>query len=266
MVGLDYRLDYPSSREVKIEIPAEWKRLFLPAWDAVQLRLARRKTGEEFLRYFVDLAGLKPHEAALDVGCGRGRMAVSLSHYLGRRARYEGFDIIPSSIAWCTEHISRRYPNFHFALFEVFNAEYNPGGKAEASAYVFPYEDGSFDFVFLTSVFTHMLPKDLEHYLSEIARVTKTGGRCLVTFFLLNEESLRLVAEHQSSQDFRHELDGFRTTDPRLPETAIGYPETWVRELFRRQSFAVQEPIHYGSWCGRKRYVSYQDIVVAFKD
>jgi hypothetical protein len=84
-------------------------------------------------------------------------------------------------------------------------------------------------------------------------------------FFLLNEESLRLVADRQSSQDFRHVLDRCRTTDPRTPEAAIAYPETWVRELFRRQSFGIQEPIHHGSWCGRKRYLSYQDIIVAVK-
>jgi ubiquinone/menaquinone biosynthesis C-methylase UbiE len=248
-----------------MEIPAPWRRLVFLPWDSVQLRLARRKTGEEFLRYFVDLAGLKPDEAVLDVGCGRGRMAVSLTRYLSRRARYEGFDIIPASIAWCSARISRCHPNFRFTLSKVFNAEYNPGGKAEACAYVFPYPDETFDFVFLASVFTHMLPKDLEHYLSEVARVTKKGGRCLITFFLLNEESLRLVAEQQSSQDFRHVLDGCRTTDPRLPETAIGYPETRVRDLFRRYSFGIEEPIHHGSWCGRKSYLSYQDIVVASK-
>lgn len=27
-------------------------------------------TGEEFFRYFTEIAGLKPHERVLDVGCG----------------------------------------------------------------------------------------------------------------------------------------------------------------------------------------------------
>lgn len=38
-----------------------------------------------------------------------------------------------------------------------------------------------------------MLPSDVEHYLSEIARVLRKNGRCLVTFFLLNAESLQLT-------------------------------------------------------------------------
>ena len=32
-----------------------------------------------------------------------------------------------------------------------------------ASDYAFPYPDGNFDFTFLTSAFTHVLPRDVEH-------------------------------------------------------------------------------------------------------
>ena len=49
--------------------------------------------------------------------------------------------------------------------------------ETKASEYTFPYEDGEFDVVVLTSVFTHMLPDDVAHYLDEIARVLKPGGR-----------------------------------------------------------------------------------------
>jgi len=36
-------------------------------------------TGKEFLHYFVKLAGLKPDDKVLDIGCGIGRMAVPLT-------------------------------------------------------------------------------------------------------------------------------------------------------------------------------------------
>ena len=142
---------------------------------------------KEFFQYFVQLGGLKPDENVLDVGCGIGRMAVPLTKYL--KGVYEGFDIGPEAIKWCQDNISRRYPKFYFQVADVFNEKYNPGGKYKASEYKFPYDNDAFDFVYLTSVFTHMLPHDMENYLSEISRVLRNNGRCLITYYLLNEES-----------------------------------------------------------------------------
>lgn len=112
--------------------------------------------GEEFLRYFVELGGLKPHERVLDVGCGIGRMAVPLTTYLDKNGSYEGFDIVADGIHWCRKKITPKYPHFRFHLADVFNEKYNPHGRYRASEYHFPYERESFDFVFLTSVFTHI--------------------------------------------------------------------------------------------------------------
>ena len=145
----------------------------------------------------------------------------------------------------------------------MFNASYNPQGKTRTSQYSFPYSNDSFDFVFLTSVFTHMFPDDLEHYLSEIARVTKKGGRCLITFFLLNAESLDLMNQKEL-QDFTYVADRYRTIDLANPERAIAFDETLVRTLFSRYGFDMHT-VRYGSWCGRRTFLSYQDIAVATK-
>lgn len=139
----------------------------------------------------------------LHAGCGIGRMAVPLTGYLSAEGSYEGFDIVPEGVRWCQENITPKYPNFRFQIADVHNDRYHPEGSQKASEYRFPYADGSFDFVFLTSVFTHMLPQDMENYLSEISRILRSGGRCLITFFLLNAESLKLIEMGASDLDFQ---------------------------------------------------------------
>lgn len=219
--------------------------------------------GNEFLNYFVDLCYLKPNEKVLEVGCGIGRMAAPLTSYLEEDGHYEGFDIIKEGIDWCQKNITPKYPNFHFQLADVYNNLYHPGGKFKASEYKFPFGDERFDFVFLTSVFTHMLPQELKNYLPEISRVLKKEGRALITFFLLNEESTAYVQGKDSK--FSQEYEGCRVIDKNIPEAAIAYKETFVRELFIKNNLEILEPIRYGSWCKRKEFLSSQDIIFAAK-
>lgn len=224
-----------------------------------------RKVGEGFLRHFIELGGLKPNEKVLDVGCGIGRIAVPLTKYLNNEGGYEGFDIVAYGIKWCQKKITPKYPNFRFQLAEIYNEVYNRKAKYRASEYKFPYDDNSFDFVFLTSVFTHMLPQDMENYFSEIARVLKRNGRCLITFFLLNESSLPLIDAKKSTLDFKYDFKAYRSIDKTAPEAAVAYHEESVRDLYNKYGLNIVEPIRYGSWCERKQFLDYQDIIIAVK-
>jgi ubiquinone/menaquinone biosynthesis C-methylase UbiE len=201
----------------------------------------------------------------LDVGCGIGRKTFLLTSYLNADGRYEGLDIVKTGIDWCTERITRKYPHFKFQLIDVCNQHYNPTGRYKASEYRFPFANDSFDFVVLGSVFTHMLTKDMENYVWEVARVLKTGGRCLITYFFLTPDSLRLIEEKASSIDFRYALQGCRVKNKDVPEETVAYDESRIRELYQKHGLKISEPIRYGSWCGRKNALSYQDIVVATK-
>lgn len=240
-----------------------------PRHLVVKSRIGRggyKSIGKGFLDHFQELCALDPGEKVLEMGCGTGRIAAPLAGYLRRDlgGSYEGTDIMPGAIAWCQKNISARYPHFRFYLLDIYNAEYNPSGKQKASEYEFPYPDDSFDFVFMTSVLTHLLPADMENYLSETARVLKPGGRCLITYMLLNHESLSLIEAGKSRLEMRFKEDGYYTTDRRTPENAVGYEESRLRELHDAFGLEIVEPIHYGSWCGRDGLDS-QDIVVARK-
>ena len=221
--------------------------------------------GQIFKAYFIELANLQRTDKVLDVGCGIGRMAIPLTKYLSKEGGYWGFDIVKSGIDWCQSHISPRFNNFHFQHSDVYNSHYNPTGKVRAQNFRFPFNEESFDFVFLTSVFTHMLPSDLENYLSEISRVLKVGGKCLITFFILNEESENLINLGRSSLDFKDEIDGCLTINKDDPEFALAYKEQFIIDLFNKYGLEISQPIHYGCWCSRNEFLTYQDLIIATK-
>jgi SAM-dependent methyltransferase len=224
-----------------------------------------QKIGQEFVQYFVDLAGLQRDEEVLDIGCGIGRVAIPLAAWLSPQGSYHGFDLVAEGVRWCRQHITPKHPNFHFERADIYNATYNPGGRFRAAEFRFPYADASFDFAWTKSVFTHMFAEDVEHYLLETARVLKAGGRCLHTFFILNDESQRLIHAGKSMFDFRFHLGDSVTVSAAEPEKAIAFDESLVRAMYQRAGLQLVEPIHWGAWSGRREFLSGQEIIVAVK-
>jgi len=219
--------------------------------------------GNSFFSIFRRYAGLKPSDRVLEVGCGCGRMARPLTRYL-ESGSYDGFDVMPELVAWCVENITPRHANFRFARVDVANTFYG-GGGASAAQFRFPHEDGAFDFTILKSVFTHMLMDDFARYAGETARTLKPGGTAVMTFFLLNEESRRMKEAPRSKLKFPYfHSRGVLIEDPARPEGAVAYPEQTVRAVLNGCGLEVQQ-ILFGSWCGRERAVSGQDIVIARK-
>ena len=224
-----------------------------------------KNNGMNYLDYFIDLCNLKPNSKVLDVGCGIGRKNIPLTQYLDNDGEYEGFDIVDMGINWCNKNITDKYPNFHFQKVDVLNRYYNPDGEYKASEYKFPYDDNSFDLVVLGSVLTHMMPNDLKNYLSEVFRVLKSNGRCLISYFLINKDSLASIQSNKSTINFKYDLDNYRTTDLDIPEDAVSYKESYIKNLYQKHNLEILEPIYYGSWSGRDNYLDYQDIIIAKK-
>lgn len=224
--------------------------------------------GQTYLECLIDLGKLQPNERVLDVGCGVGRVAGPLSTYLSEQGSYEGFDIVPKEIKWDKKTFEPKLPNFHFQLADIFNSFYNPKGIIKATEYKFPFQDENFDLVFLTSVFTHMLKEDVEHYFTEITRVLKPKGRCLISCFLLNPKSLEMIKKNIAMFNFQYEVNGGLTTNKETPESTVAYYETTMRSMFTQNRLNIIEPIRFGGWSQGKPSApsaALQDIIVAVK-
>jgi hypothetical protein len=109
------------------------------------------------------------------------------------------------------------------------------------------------------------MPDEVRRYLSECARVLRAGGTLFATFFLLNDESVAGIDRGLSRVDLRHDLGECRVAYLHSPPAAVGYQETLVRRYLAERGLALMEPIHYGSWCGRREFLSFQDIAIAIK-
>lgn len=218
-----------------------------------------RATGEEFAGHFRDLGGLAPGHRVLEIGCGIGRMARALVPVLRPPGSYDGFDIVREGIDWCRAHYVDTPVPFRFVHADLRNSAYNPDGAERAADYRFPFADGAFDFVFATSLFTHVLADAADHYLAEAARVLAPGGRLFTTWLLLSD-----ARRATPPPPFRRLGDTVlpgAVADPEVPEDAVAYDEWWVRETLEVHGFDAVG-IHTGTWAGDPG-LSHQDLVVA---
>lgn len=217
--------------------------------------------GEHLCDLVVKQTGLQPDGKILDVGCGIGRLAVPLTRYLGPQGAYEGFDIVKKGIDWCERKITARFPNFHFLYIDLKNDLYNLSTDAEAGNFTFPYPENHFDCVVLTSVFTHMMPEDVQNYLTQISNVMKKEGRCLATFFILNPEVSRLMQEGKIPFQFPHSFGGYSLIDKKVKEANVAFEETFLFAMLEKSGLRA-ESVHRGRWSNGKAPLDFQDVVI----
>ena len=110
-----------------------------------------------------DLKRLRGRDAALEIGCGPGRLMRPLSRHF---AEIHGVDVSDQMIRLAEERL-RAMPNAH------------PHHSSGSDLGMFP--DGKFDFVYSYAVFQHIPSREVVfNYLREARRVLKDGGilRC----------------------------------------------------------------------------------------
>lgn len=147
------------------EIPAGFYDLDRPA------NLFLRQGQERALRDALERSGLLPLSGRrlLEVGCGSGNWLEILERFGARRDGLAGIDLDPGRVDVCRS----RFPG----------ADIRSGDASEL-----PWESGSFDVVFQSTVFSSILEPTMRRALaSEMLRVLAPGGAILwYDFFMDN--------------------------------------------------------------------------------
>lgn len=227
-----------------------------------------REQGRRFVRLLRDLACLRPDHTVLDVGSGIGRLAVALTEYLSPEGHYEGFDVVRKGVDWCDSHITPRFPNFSFRFVNLRNDLYNHDTKDEARNYAFPYGDNTFDCVVLTSVFTHMMPADVENYIGQINRVMKPSGKCLATFFIVDDDVRKQMEQGKAYFRFTNDYKSYLLLSDKVKEANIAYPIETIWQFARQHGLTIEQS-YRGSWTGlvpEAQARDFQDILIFSKN
>jgi demethylmenaquinone methyltransferase/2-methoxy-6-polyprenyl-1,4-benzoquinol methylase/phosphoethanolamine N-methyltransferase len=119
-------------------------------------------------RIVVELAGIKPGDKVLDVGCGTGNLTLTAKTAAGSSGAVYGIDAAPEMIEVARKKAQRYQLD---VTFEV--------GLIEK----IPFPDATFDVV-INRLMVHHLPDDLKRQaFAEILRLLKPDGRLLITDF-----------------------------------------------------------------------------------
>ena len=223
------------------------------------------KSGDKVFKNIEENCPINPSIRILDIGCGIGRIARPFTRYLQQTGSYEGFDVVEDGVKWCNEKY-KNFKNFKFKYIPLKNDLYNLESKTEASSIKFSYASNDFDLVILNSVFTHMQIKEVENYLSEIARVLKKGGTCYCTFFLITQEIDQLL-EKSDNPFFKYKYENYYLHHPTVKDANIAFQYDFINGVLIKHGLKIEK--YFKGWWSdentRPDSMDFQDILIIRK-
>ena len=132
--------------------------------DMARIQRAVAQSRDIVMRFsqMLEALQLRRGERVLEVGCGGGFLAAEVAQCVGSTGELRAIDISADQIAAAQNHCAE----LPWVTCEV------------GDALSLPYEDGRFDLVYSHQVFEYITP--LETALSEVQRVLRPGGRCVI--------------------------------------------------------------------------------------
>lgn len=223
--------------------------------------------GYEYAAYLRLIGGLREGDSLWDLACGCGMLELALED-LGWTGRMTGTDVYKPCIDWARSNISKRLASHNYIHANIYNDLYFPEGTLTIREWFERFDESGFDVVIAKSLFTHLLPDELNAYLEGIADRLRPGGKALLTFFILSEEQARLAAAGKSRRSFQPYCEDGRCAVFRrsAPQSAVAYEQHYLKEKFADAGFRTESlKIYPGIWSGSPVGLSVQDIIVAEK-
>jgi ubiquinone/menaquinone biosynthesis C-methylase UbiE len=116
-------------------------------------------------RETLSLAGLRPGDSVLDIGCGTGILLLEAERIVGPEGTAVGLDVQPAMIKQARRRAS---DNNSRATFEIAPVDH------------IPYPEGTFDVAFSSLVYHHLTDTQRTEGLVEVERVLKPNGRLVL--------------------------------------------------------------------------------------
>ncbi|WP_158793111.1 class I SAM-dependent methyltransferase [Granulicella sp. L60] len=170
---------------------------------------------------------VRPDSDVVEIGCGCGRIAHPLRNdwFTGT---YLGIDIDKELLQWCSEHFPK--DKFAFLASTHKSATYTSDTSSEAIKFFFG-EMASKDFIYSTSLYTHLLVPELVNYTSESFKVLREDGVMCMTFFCLDS------IERGGRWNFEHKIGDAYVENLKYPEAAVAYTKEFMEGVAREAGF-----------------------------
>lgn len=162
-----------------------------PSYDSYMrtMTLGRERALRELT---VDLAGVKPGDSVLEVGCGTGTLTLAARRRAGPSGKVFGIDIIPRMI-----ELSQRK-----AAQANLDVTFQSGSIDDI-----PFPAHQFDVVMCSFMIFHMSEQVRRRGIAEIYRVLKPQGRWLVLDLALPPQPVqRAIAQRLLGGMLQHDL------------------------------------------------------------
>jgi SAM-dependent methyltransferase len=221
----------------------------------------------EYRIFLQHICGATANSRFLEIGCNHGRTALGLVDLISQEGSYVGYDILKPHIDFANSHFPLVNGRMKFVFADLFNQVYNPAGSIDPLSYIFPSANESIDVAYAASVFTHLLPETIEHYLEETARVLAPGGKAMYSLFILDYYAGVGESAH-SLYEFEFPVvghDGVAAKYHDRPEAVIAYSMEVLVRIARSKGLEIDSVV-FGYWSTQHVSASHeQDLVVFHK-